>query len=99
MSCCTVIGFLYSLKSIPRIFIDVEGMGMEGLRTAAEAVVASSDIVSRSLVPAPPLPECNTPFDMNPLDMAVDIVAKKLPRPKDFQRSLTSATFPTCSAH
>jgi hypothetical protein len=99
VSCCTVIGFLYSLKSTPRIFVDVDGIGMEGLRTAAEAFVASSDIVLSSSVPVPPLPGCSMPFDMNPLDIALDIVATKFCRIKDFQRPLTLVNFPICLAH
>lgn len=55
---------------MPRIFVDVEGMGMEGLRTAVEAVVASSDIALSSLVPTPSFTVCIMPFDIDPFDIS-----------------------------
>ena len=33
------------MKSTPRIFVEVDGMGMEGLSTAVAAVAASPDLV------------------------------------------------------
>ena len=41
MSSFTVIGNLYLLKSTPQICVDVEGIGIEGLRTAVAAAAAS----------------------------------------------------------
>ena len=55
---------------MPRIFVDVEGMGMEGLRTAVEAVVASFDIALSSLVPTPSFTVCIMPFDIDPFDIS-----------------------------
>ena len=41
------------------------------------------------------MPGCIMPFDIDPFDIAFDIVAKKIvPHLKDFQRQLTSMNFP-----
>ena len=45
MRAWTVTGPLNWSKSIPRIRVDVEGMEMEGFRTAVAAVVASFAVV------------------------------------------------------
>lgn len=57
------------MKSTPRIFVEVDGMGMEALRTAVAAVAASPDFVV-SL-------KCGFPCssnDLEPFGSGMDVV-------------------------
>ena len=84
VSCATVMGVeRYSLKSTPRIFVEVDGMGIEGLRTAVAAVAASPDFVMSFVCGFPCSSTDVEPFGRDLLDMELvfvpEIAAQKFP--------------------
>ena len=66
-------GFLYSLKSTPRILVEVDGIGMEALRTACAAAAASPDFILALF-----LLGCDMPFDIDSVDMLQSYLKKKM---------------------
>ena len=68
------------MKSTPRIFVDVDGMGMEGLSTAVAAVAASPGFVVSLRCGFPCSSNDVEPFGSDiEVDIVPEIAAQKFP--------------------
>lgn len=86
------------LKSTPRIFVDVDGIGTEGLRTAVAAVAASVESVDPPVCVFAWSSVVVEPFGSELLDMAVIVIVPEIATlEKLFRKSSPHFSGGTCT--